>query len=309
MTKQPIIRKYIDPMVDFGFKKIFKESGNKELIIRPLNVIFDLNIEDITISDSEQLGRTKEERKASFDLFCKTADRRSFVIEVQIAQQKYFLERALFYTSFPIAKSAPKDKDQRKKWDYNYPPVFFFGLMNFNLRHDNPALADPNQYIHLFTLRDEKTAELMTDRLRFAFLEVKRFSKKKEECHTFEDRFLFIMKNLPTFAEKPELWDDDPYFEQMLAEAEYANMTDKQQIAYMESLKQRWDYQNTIDYAREEGHIAGWEGGLRKGIEQGREEGRTEERIDNARSLLKLGVPIETIATGLGLTEDQIRSL
>lgn len=29
---------YIDPMVDFGFKRIFKDSGKKQLIIRPLNM-------------------------------------------------------------------------------------------------------------------------------------------------------------------------------------------------------------------------------------------------------------------------------
>ena len=43
---------YIDPMVDFGFKKIFKDSGKKQLIIRPLNAIFGLDIADIDIRES-----------------------------------------------------------------------------------------------------------------------------------------------------------------------------------------------------------------------------------------------------------------
>lgn len=34
MSQQTTI-KYIDPMVDYGFKKFFKESGHKQLIIRP----------------------------------------------------------------------------------------------------------------------------------------------------------------------------------------------------------------------------------------------------------------------------------
>lgn len=287
-TTEPRIGKYIDPMVDYGFKYIFKESGKKQLLIRPLNEIFRLNIVDITIDDSEQLGHTQEDRKACFDLFCKTENGRQFVIEVQIAQQRYFLERALFYTTFPISKSAPKDKDEREKWDFNYPPVFFFGLLNFNLRHLDPSRADKDQFIHLFTLRDEKTGELMTDRLRFAFLEVQRFNKKKEDCHTFEDRFLFILKNLPNFAEKPELWDD-PYFEAMIQEAEYANMTNDQQMAYLRSLMARWDYANTIDFAREEG----------------REEGREEV----ARRMLAEGFDAETIARLTGLTEEQIAAL
>ena len=59
MKDIPTINKYIDPMVDFGFKRIFKESGKKQLIIRPLTTIFGLDIEDIEIKDSEQLGLTE----------------------------------------------------------------------------------------------------------------------------------------------------------------------------------------------------------------------------------------------------------
>ena len=60
----PKINKYIDPMVDYGFKVIFKESGKKQLLIRPLNAVFGLDIIDIDITESEQLGLTAEERKA-----------------------------------------------------------------------------------------------------------------------------------------------------------------------------------------------------------------------------------------------------
>ena len=99
---------------------------------------------------------------------------------------------------------------------------------------------------------------------------------------------LFILKNLPNFAEKPELWDD-PYFEAMIQEAEYANMTNDQQMAYLRSLMARWDYANTIDFAREEG----------------REEGREEV----ARRMLAEGFDAETIARLTGLTEEQIAAL
>jgi len=204
-------------MVDFGFKKIFKESGKKQLLIRPLNAIFGLDIVDINIRESEQMGLVREAHRISYDLFCTGADGNRFIIEVQLGEQKYFLERALFYTAVPIAKSMPKrpakskkKKDQAKKkrirWNHNYPPVFLMGLLNFDLRHFNPNLKEPEQFIHLFSLRDEHTGELMTDRLRFAFLEVARFNKTMEQCKTFEERFLFIMKNLPTFVETPELW-------------------------------------------------------------------------------------------------------
>ena len=305
MKTKPIINKYIDPMVDYGFKVIFKESGNKQLLIRPLNEIFDLDIVDIEIRESEQLGLSREGHRASYDLFCQSADGSRFIIEVQLAQQEHFLERALFYTSLPIAKSMPrapqkrrrgrkvrKDNPARRKWNYDYPPVFFLGLLNFDLQHLNPGLADPDQFVHFFTLRDEQTHELMTDRLRFAFLEVARFDKRKEECISFEDRFLYMMQNLPTFATEPDLWGD-PYFTELMTEAEFANMTERQQERYIARMMRRWDYDNSMDYA------------TKKGLEQGREE----ERCKNALNLKNLGVDITTISQATGLSEDQVRDL
>lgn len=288
-------------MVDFGFKKIFKESGKKQLLIRPLNAIFGLDIVDINIRESEQMGLVREAHRISYDLFCTGADGNRFIIEVQLGEQKYFLERALFYTAVPIAKSMPKrpakskkKKNQAKKkrirWNYNYPPVFLMGLLNFDLRHFNPNLKEPEQFIHLFSLRDEHTGELMTDRLRFAFLEVARFNKTKEQCQTFEDRFLFIMKNLPTFVETPELWaDDEPYFQELLQEAEFAKMTDRQQEQYLARMMHEWDYQNSIDFAMEKGEA--------------------KKAIETARRLKQLGVGLDIITQATGLTEEQVRGL
>ena len=117
-------------------------------------------------------------------------------------------------------------------------------------------------------------------------MEVARFDKPIEGCKTFEDRFLYLMKNLPTFAEKPELWADmDPYFTELMKEAEFANMSWEEQEKYIASMKQKWDYQNTIDFAEMKG------------------------REDVAREMLKDNVPIETIIKYSGLTEEQVRAL
>ena len=280
---------YIDPMVDYGFKKIFKESGKKQLIIRPLNAIFGLDITDIDIRESEQIGLTEQERKATYDMHCGTRDGQSFIIEVQLADQTFFMERAIFYSSRTISHKA-----EQGPWDYDLKPVFFLGFLNFDIRHLEPEKADPDQFIHKYSLLVEQTNELMSRALRFAFMEVARFDKPIEECNTFEDRFLYLMKNLPTFAEKPELWADmDPYFNDLMEEAAFANMSWEEQERYIASMKQKWDYQNTLDFAEM----------------KGRSEGREEERQENARNFKALGVDPSIIAQATGLTEEQVRAL
>ena len=128
--------------------------------------------------------------------------------------------------------------------------------------------------------------------LRFAFMEVARFNKTKEECGTFEERFLWIMKNLPTFAEKPELWDD-PYFDDIMEQAEFANMSWEEQEKYIASMKQKWDYKNTLDFAEQ------------KGLEKGREQ----QAIEIARRMLSMGLEPDVISQATGLTEEQIKAL
>ena len=303
MTDKPTIGKYIDPMVDYGFKVIFKESGKKQLIIRPLNEIFDLDIVDIEIVESEQLGLTEEERKASYDMHCKTLGGEEFIIEVQLARQDYFMERAIFYSALTVAHEA-----ERGAWNYHLHPVFFLGFLNFDIRHLDPARADPSRFIHKFSLREDETHEQMSPALRFAFLEVARFDKQKDACLSFEDRFLYMMKNLPTFAEKPELWDD-PYFLEMMNEAEFANMTTEQRIAYAQAMKNKWDYQNTINYARKEGREEGRAEGRAEGKAEGILEGKKEQSRETARQMLAEGLPVELVARCTKLTEEEIRTL
>jgi len=123
-------------------------------------------------------------------------------------------------------------------------------------------------------------------------MEVARFDKTKDECTTFEERFLYLMKNLPTFAEKPELWDD-PYFNEFMEQATFASMTREEQDAYIASMKQKWDYKNTIDYAREEG----------------REEGKESKAQEIARRMLEKKMSISDIVEITGLSAEQIKAL
>ena len=108
------------------------------------------------------------------------------------------------------------------------------------------------------------------------------------------------MKNLPTFAEKPELWDD-PYFNEFMEQATFASMSFEEQEAYIASMKQKWDYDNSIEFAEQKG--------LARGREEGREEGMKQGALEVARRMLEDNEPIEKIVKYSGLTEDQIKAL
>lgn len=96
--------KYINPFTDFGFKKIFGEEANKDLLMDFLNELVPDRgrITDLTYLKNEQLGVSPVDRKAVFDLYCQTDSGERFIVEIQKAKQKYFKDRSIYYATFPI---------------------------------------------------------------------------------------------------------------------------------------------------------------------------------------------------------------
>ena len=96
--------RYISLLTDFGFKRIFGTKPNKDLLINFLNSLFDGEqvIKDVRYLNSEHVGDVFAERKAIFDVYCENEKGEKFIVEMQNAFQKYFKDRSLFYSTFPI---------------------------------------------------------------------------------------------------------------------------------------------------------------------------------------------------------------
>jgi predicted transposase/invertase (TIGR01784 family) len=64
--------KYINPYTDFGFKKLFGEEGNKDLLIDFLNQLLPAHhqIKNLKFRNPENLADLSAERKAIFDIHC-----------------------------------------------------------------------------------------------------------------------------------------------------------------------------------------------------------------------------------------------
>ena len=311
-------KKYVNPMIDVAFKYLFGTEKNKHLLKGLLENVFKKEILDITYDNTEKMGETMESRRSSFDVICKSSNGPDFIVECQVRSQKYFAERAVFYTSRVIANQAPKGE-----WDYNYRPVYFLGLMDFELP-DSIGKADG--HVQCYSLRNDVNGATMTDRVRYVFMEVEPFDKSYEECTSFEEKFLYFMKNLPTFVDKPDTHNDE-YFEELLMEAEYLKMDNETQAQYEKRIMIMRDNKNADDYARAvaieqglaEGLKQGLEQGLAKGMEQGLEQGLAkglEQGLEKginitlqARDMIKEGWSAQDICEKTGLSEEVVLAL
>ena len=303
--------RYIDPMVDWSFKRLFGSEVNKDILIEFLKVIFpEHEIEDITYIPAEQLGIMEDDRKAVFDVICRTKEGKDFLVEMQYAPQEHFFERALFYTSFPIMKQGKKaQRDEvtgvKKEWDYELDGVYFLGVLNF--RYEEDELIE-----HRYLLREATTGKTMTDKLKFVFVEVEKFNKSEDELATDFDKWLFILKNLSKLLERPAALRDR-IFSRIFDVAEYASLDNIDKQNYVKAMTTTRDTHNQIEYAKktglEEGLVKGFEKGRAEGLEEGLEKGREDAKQLIAINFLKLGTPCEVVAKATGLSLEEVTKI
>ena len=278
--------RYVNPYTDFGFKLLFGTPVNKDLLIGFLNALFrgEQEITDVTYLNAEQLGRAEWDRKAVFDVYCENVKGERFIVEMQKAKQKYFKDRSVFYSTFPIREQA-KVGD----WDYELKSVYTVGVLNFVFDEDKD---DEEYYHHEVKLMDVGRKEVFYEKLTFIYLEMPKFRKREEELETLFDKWMFVLKNLATLLDRPAALQER-VFKRLFETAEIARFSESEMRDYEESLKNLRDLGNVLNTAKEEG----------------RKEGRKEGIETMALRMREDGMPLEVIAKYTGLSVEEIQNL
>jgi predicted transposase/invertase (TIGR01784 family) len=310
-----IAERYINPYTDFGFKKLFGTEMNKDLLISFLNALFGgdrSEITDVQYLNGENLGDGYGDRRSIFDVYCMTADGSRFIVEMQKAEQTYFKDRSVYYSTTPIRQQAPKGK-----WDYRLEEVYTIGILNFEFPGDEyPA----DSYRHEIKLKDVEDNHVFYDKLTFVYLEMPKFNKREDELETMFDKWMFVLRNLYRLLERPQALQGR-VFKKLFEQAEIAQYSDAERRMYEASQKEYWDYTSTLETAenkgiakglakgRAEGEKIGIEKGEKIGIEKGEKIGMEKERKANARKMKEKGLSAEDIADVTGLSIEEIASL
>ena len=298
-----IEERYISLLTDFGFKRIFGTKPNKDLLINFLNSLFDGEqvIKDVRYLNSEHVGDVFAERKAIFDVYCENEKGEKFIVEMQNAFQKYFKDRSLFYSTFPIREQAPKGQD----WNFKLAHVYTVALLNFDFKEE---AFDQKEINHDVGLLDKKTFKVFNDKLSFKYVEIAKFDKTEDELVTLYDKWLYVLKNLSRLDKRPAALKEK-IFSKLFGEAEIAKFTPTELKEYEDSLKAYRDVKNSIDTALEKGREEGRAEGREEGRAEGREEGRVEGVIQVAKKLLESGMDVDTIMKMTDLSKNEIEKL
>ncbi|WKN43318.1 Rpn family recombination-promoting nuclease/putative transposase [Tunicatimonas pelagia] len=278
------IEKYINPFTDYGFKRLFGEEPNKELLLDFLNELLKNEqgkIIGLTYLKSDRLGNSEDGRKAVFDLYCENEDGEKFIVELQKTKQKFFKDRTVYYSTFPIREQAQRGSD----WNFELKAVYTIAILDFVFDSEMDEL---DKFRYDVKLTDIETCKIFYDKLTFIYLEMPKFNKPVELLESRFDKWMYVIRNLNKLNRVPDELREN-IFERLFEVAEIAKFSKEEAEAYEESLKSYRDLQNSLDMAREEA------------IDK--------RNIEIVQNSLNAGLSIEMIASITGLSSKDIERI
>ena len=305
------VRRYVDILSDAGFKAVFGEQRNSDVLIDLINILLppERKVMEISYMTTELPGFTPFSKSVRLDLRCRSHDGTVFIVEVQCYHQSNFFRRCVLYASKAYGSSSQRGDRQK----YAIPPVYFIGLLSGGQSgpSDTEDRSDDiwnDRYISEYTFREKLSCRVPDETIFFIFAELERFGKRLDECRTMTEKWLYALKHVGTLDRLPESLRTQA-FERLFEACEIARFEPERKLTYEENMITEQDYYNIIDTAREDGKTEGLIEGETKGLARGRVEGLQEGRVEVARSLKGLGVSFETIVKATGLSESEIAAL
>ena len=312
--------RYLNPFVDFGFKKLFGSEENKDLLISFLNALIggDDPITDLNYKNVERIGDVIGTRTNYFDVYCDTASGDQFIVEMQNTWQPFFKDRTVYYASKPIHDQGKKGLQQaddeltsgsrssrNKSWDYQLKNVVVVAMMNFKLPKKEYA---EDSFLHKVQLMDVEDLHVFYEKLTLYYVELPKLDHAKLDLSTPMGRWFHALNSLYFYDAKPNDLDD-PIFDKLFRQAELAMMTPDEDLAYERSMKVYLDTYNQIEGGRILGHQQGLLEGEKQGIAKGKELGLAEGRLEIVKKMIELGMDPQTIQAATGVALETIENI
>ncbi len=281
------MNKYINPFTDFGFKMLFGQEANKDLLIDFLNDLFDGEkiVHELKYLNKEQTKRRKDDRTIIYDIYCTGDDGEHFIVEIQNKVAPTFKDRALYYMATDLVQQGISGD-----WDYTLLPVYGIFLLN------SPLSDTHNKLRTDVILTDRDTHELFSDKLRMIFLELPFFNKNEAECISNFDKWIYVLKHMATLERLP-FTKQKEIFGKLADVAELDKLEEPMRSEYKASLKAYRDTNTLIKDSEA------------KGMAKGMAKGRTIERIEMVRNVRRKGFDDAAIADLLGLSLDDVKDI
>ena len=290
--------KFVDPKTDIAFKKIFGNEAHKSILIEFLNEMLELEypIENVEILNSYQPPKFEGMKNTSLDVKAKDSSEREFIVEMQVAKEAWFSQRAIYYSSKAYSQQLSIGENYHK-----LKPVIFLGILNFD------AFNSPD-YFSRHLIVDKKTHKHDLKDLEWNFVELKKFKKTEQELETVADKWIYFIQQAIQLDHIPENVDTNAL--RLAYEiAEQHQWTAEELAIYDAQEMEIHRQQNVLETAKMEALEYGLQKGIEQGLSQGLSQGVLQGKLEIAKKMLQQGLTVDIIANLTDLNPDEITNL
>ncbi|MFI4919001.1 MAG: Rpn family recombination-promoting nuclease/putative transposase [Legionellales bacterium] len=288
----------LNPRVDFAFKKLFGSVENKDILISFINAVVSKadQVIDVTLLNPYNNKDHKSDKLSILDIKATDEKGQHYNIEMQITDQVYYNQRALYYWSRLYTSQLQEGdvySDLKKTISIN--------VLNFDYFDDEP------HYHNVFKVLHVESHKSYFEDLELHFVELHKFNDDVNPIKTTLDRWVKFLKKAHHYDKTsfPDELKAEPAIEKAFYSLNTLSMDKDEREIYEARLKWLRDEAATLQKAHEKGQIEG----IEQGIEQGIELGIQKNRHATAIKQLKRGVAIDLVAEDTGLTCEEVAAI
>ena len=279
---------------DIMFKAFFSKKENEKFLKSFLSAILGEKVKiKRVIHDARLEQLTQEQKYRILDLEVELESGEYVNIEMQLKNNNNMEERTTFYASKKITEQMVKGKQYK---DLN--KVIIISILDYNL------INLPEYITKTVRVADKHREYEINNKVEFYYIELKKFRKENPDMKEPINQWLAFID-----MEKGERLEMAKKENKEIEEAveEYETLTGDALVRRLEEIRlmSELEEQSALETAKNEGK----EEGKKEGMEQGIRQGQKQNKIETAKKLLKLKIPIEQIIEITELTKEEILNL
>lgn len=284
---------FINPKIDFAFKKIFGSEDSKDILISFLNaLIYEEKpvIQDLEILNPYLAPKIRGVKDTYLDIKAriKSEDNsdHNVIIEMQVLNVEGFEKRILYNAAKSYSTQLASGQS------YNLlNPVIALTITDFVM------FPDLEKVMSRFVLKEKDyLIDYPIYDIELIFVELPKFKKQLSELKFINDKWLYFLTEARSLVQVPEIMAEVPEIKKAFYIANQANL----------SLDELEDQEKSEIFIQDQrGAITkAIKDGLQQGIHQGIQQGIQQNKLEMARKMLNL-IDDQVICqiTGLSITE------
>nr|WP_314780582.1 Rpn family recombination-promoting nuclease/putative transposase [uncultured Treponema sp.] len=273
---------------DYAFKRVFGVEENKDVLQDLLECILDIPPETIAgleLLDKEFHKDSISDKTGVLDVKLCLKNNTIIDIEIQNRWNSEFVQRTIFYWAKMYTENLKTGQVYTK-----LPKCITINIVGEGF--------DLNSLIHSeYNVVEKHLNDRLSDELEIHFLNLAKVKEQDENTESDEKK-----KKLYNWLKFIET--DDEEVRNMLAQESPMMRKANATIEIMEmSPKEKWLYENRMKYEHDK---ASWK---HEGYQEGLDKGSYQKAIETAAAFKRMGIDIEKIAEGTGLSKEEVEKL